>query len=114
MLPFLIVFNQNVVVITDIYTKKSRRCFSLPVEAFLLYKIYMKPIKIADITKLLMLAVTSSPSKFSTQEISPARQPKVKKIAFHAECVTIANQPFPLIHVLRLKKSDGITNNQFK
>jgi hypothetical protein len=32
---------------------------------------------------------------------------------FHPEWVTIANQPFPLIQVLKLKKNEGITNNQF-
>jgi hypothetical protein len=47
------------------------------------------------------------------QEKSSDIQPDVKIIPFHAECVIIANQPFPLIHVLKLKKNDGITNNQF-
>jgi hypothetical protein len=80
--------------------------------AFRLYKTDIKPMRIADNPTLLMLAKISSPCKLMLQETSPTRHPNVKKTPFHAECVRIANQPFPLIHVLRLKKSEGNTNNQ--
>ena len=45
---------------------------------------------------------------------SPFVQPAVKKITFHIECETIANHPLPEIHVLRLAKIDGVTNNHVK
>jgi hypothetical protein len=48
------------------------------------------------------------------QSISPLAQPKLKNEIFHTEWATIANQPFPLIHVLKLKKIEGNTNNQFE
>src|SRR5215210_5719090 len=79
---------------------------------FRLYKIYIKAMRIADNPKLLTLVTMSSPCSVNLQGISPTRHPRVKKTPFQAECVSIANQPFPLIQVLRLKKSDGITNSQ--
>ena len=45
---------------------------------------------------------------------SPLEQPATKKIKFHIEWDMMANHPFPLIHVLRLAKMDGVTNNQVK
>src|SRR5215208_8421535 len=79
---------------------------------FRLYKIYIKTMRIADNPKLLKLATMSFPCRLTLQGISPTRHPRVKKNPFQAECVSIANQPFPLIQVLRLKKSEGITNSQ--
>ena len=38
--------------------------------------------------------------------------PAAKKTPFQAECVTTENQPFPLIHVRKLKKSDGSTKSK--
>ena len=45
---------------------------------------------------------------------SPVPHPAVKKTKFQIECATIANHPFPLIHVLRLANMEGVTNSQVK
>src|SRR5207247_4046335 len=43
---------------------------------------------------------------------SVVEHPAAKKTPFQAECVTTENQPFPLTHVRKLKKSDGNTKSK--
>jgi hypothetical protein len=60
------------------------------------------------------MSIRTPLSLIIVQGNSPLEQPAAKKIKFHIEWDMMANHPFPLIHVLRLAKMDGVTNNQVK